>query len=83
MSFVSVRGLADKASAILRQLGEDGRPVFVTNRGRPVAVMLRLDADKLEDWVLANAPEYVASRAQADAELAAGTTTSLDDLEAE
>lgn len=77
MSTVSIRDLANNASSIVRGVNESGRPAVVTRHGRAVAAVIPIDQDGLEDYVLANAPEYVRGRADADTELAAGSTRSL------
>ncbi len=66
MTTVTIRELTRNASSVVEQVTSTGRPALVTKRGTPVAVVLALDADELEDYILANAPEYVASMAAAD-----------------
>ena len=55
-----------QVSGVVNEVRTTGRPTFVTHRGTPVVVLLPLDAEQLEDFVLANAPEYVASMSAAD-----------------
>lgn len=66
MATVSIRELGRQVSGVVNEVRASGRPTFVTRRGTPVAVLLPLDAEQLEDYVLANAPEYVASMQAAD-----------------
>lgn len=80
LTTVGIRDLARRASAIVRGVRETGEPAIVTDRGRPVGVLYPIDADSLEDYVLANAPEFVTSMREADEDLAAGRTVSLDEL---
>lgn len=42
--------------------------------------MTALDAGDLEDWVLANAPQFVRGLHKADQDLASGRTISLEDF---
>lgn len=77
MSTIGVRELARNASAIINELDETKEPALITRRGRPVAYMLPVDSEQFEDFVLANAPEFVKGMADADRELARGETTSL------
>ena len=77
---VSIRDLANKASAVVDEVAKSGKPAVVTKRGKPVAAVVPIDPDALDDWVLANAPEYVKAMREADRDLGAGKTTSLDDL---
>jgi prevent-host-death family protein len=66
MATVTIRELGRQVSGVVNEVMTTGRPTFVTHRGTPVAVLLPLDADELEDYILANAPEYVASMREAD-----------------
>lgn len=77
---VSIRDLANKASAVVDEVANSGKPAVVTKRGKPVAAVVPIDPDALDDWVLANAPEYVKAMRDADGDLAAGKTVSLADL---
>lgn len=77
MSTIGVRELARNASAIINELDETKEPALVTRRGRPVAYILPVDSAQFEDFVLANASEFVSGMADADRELATGQTTTL------
>ncbi|HUR18483.1 MAG TPA: type II toxin-antitoxin system Phd/YefM family antitoxin [Acidimicrobiales bacterium] len=72
MSTVSIRDLANNASAVVDEVATSGRPAVVTKHGKPVAAVVPIDQAALEDWVLANAPEFVANMAEADEEIAKG-----------
>jgi prevent-host-death family protein len=75
-----VRELARNASAIVRRVTDTGRPAIVTNRGEPVAVVLPLDPEELEDYVLANAPRFVRSMREADRDFADGRTVEAEEF---
>lgn len=77
---INIRQLARSTSQVIGTVARTKRPALVTRAGRPVAVVSALDADDLEDWILANAPEFVRSMRKADADIAAGRTISLDDF---
>ena len=77
MPHVSIRDLQRNAGGVIAEVASSGRPAVVTKHGRPVAAVIPVSEEELEDWVLANAPEFVAGRQAADEELAAGETTSL------
>ena len=79
MSTIGVRELARNASAIINELEATKEPAVITRRGRPIAYMLPVDSEQFEDFLLANAPEFVQGMAAADRELARGETTSLAD----
>jgi antitoxin (DNA-binding transcriptional repressor) of toxin-antitoxin stability system len=57
--------------------------VIVTVNGQPVAVVVPLKPEDLEDYVLAYGEQFVRDRLEADRELAAGETHALDDVVAE
>ena len=80
MATVSIRELANNASAVVADVAASGRPAMVTKHGRPVAAVVPINEEALEDFVLANAPEYVKGRRAADEDLAAGRTRSLDQV---
>ena len=83
MSSVTIRALARNASGVVDGVVRTGRPAVVTRNGRPVAAVVPIDLEKLEDFILASAPEFVASRVEADAELGAGQTRPLEAVLAE
>ena len=85
MDTVGVRDLANRASAVLEQLEETGRPVLVTRHGRPVAVLSAIDEEAFHDYVLASAPEFVRDRSEAEDRWARGEQdgTPLEDVIAE
>ena len=80
MPVVNIRQLARSTSQVIGTVARTKRPVLVTRGGRPIAVVSALDAEDLEDWILANAPEFVQSMREADSDIAAGRTISLDDF---
>jgi len=55
-----------------------GDVVVVKRRGKPDAALI--DGDLLEDYIAATNPRIISKVAQARAEVAAGKTTSLDDI---
>jgi prevent-host-death family protein len=80
MPVVGIRELSRETSKVVEGVQRTGRPTVVTRNGRLVAALVPIVEDELEDWVLANAPEFVTSLHDADEDLAAGRTTSLDVL---
>jgi len=84
MATVTIRELGRQVSSVVKEVETTKRPTFVTHRGTPVAVLLPVDTAELEDYVLANAPEYVASMAAADEAIEhGGPAASLADVIAE
>ncbi|MBV9140046.1 MAG: type II toxin-antitoxin system Phd/YefM family antitoxin [Pseudonocardiales bacterium] len=69
---VGVRDLANRALAVLDELEHSRRPIIVTRRGYPVAVLAPIDAEAFYDDVLAYAPEFVAGHKAAEERFARG-----------
>ena len=84
MGSVSIRELARNASGVVDEVSRSGRPALVTKHGRVMAAVVPVSEEALEDFVLANAPEFVTSMREADQDLARGRTrdafTVLDDI---
>lgn len=78
MAVVNVRELARRTSQVIGAVQTTKRPTLVTRAGRPVAAVIPVDPDLLEDWVLANAPEFVEAIIEGDRELREGRTVSFD-----
>lgn len=83
MDTFGIRDLQRRSSEIVNRVNETGRPALVTRRGRPAAVLMPLDEDALEDFVLANAPEYVTSIDDAEEDLRAGRSRPAAEVLAE
>lgn len=64
--------MSRNASAVIDQVSATGSPIFVTKHGRPVAAVVAVDPDALEDFALATAPEYAAAKRAGDVDLASG-----------
>lgn len=65
MPRVGIRELKNRASQILRAVREEGAEYLITRQGRPVAILLPVDQEELEDYVLASHPHFVELREQA------------------
>jgi len=78
-----MRDLSRHASDVVEEVVRSGRPALVTRHGRPVAALIRVDEAALEDWILANAPEFVEGTQRADEEAARGETVSWEKVQAE
>ena len=83
MSTVSLRDLARHTGSVIDEVVQSGKPALVTKRGRPVAVVINVEDEAFEDYILAHAPEFVEGRREADEELARGETKSLSSYIAE
>jgi prevent-host-death family protein len=74
---VGIRDLKNRTTEILRAVEQRGAAVVVTRHGRPAALLLPIGSPEAEDYVLAHAPEIVASLREAQADLRAGRTVTL------
>ena len=52
MSLVSIRDLSRNPIAVVHEGERSGRPALVTRNGKPIAALVRIEQDKLEDWLL-------------------------------
>lgn len=80
MPIIPVRDLARRTREVLDDVERTGRVAIVTRQGRPAVAIIPLDAEDLEDHVLAGARDYLDAMREADEDLASGRTRSLDDL---
>ena len=65
MPKVGVRELKNRTSEILRAVREEGTEYVITYQGRPMAILLPIDEEDLEDYVLAHHPRFVELRERA------------------
>jgi prevent-host-death family protein len=65
MPKVGVRELKNRTSEILRAVREERAEYIITYQGRPMAVLLPVDEEQLEDYVLAHHPHFVELRERA------------------
>lgn len=77
---VGIRELQRDASGVVGRVASTRRPTIVTNRGEAVAVVVPVDHDALEDFVLASAPAFVGAMRSADRDLIAGRTRGSDEV---
>ncbi len=87
MGTVNARDLARQTADILDEVERTRRPMLVFRNGKPVAALVAIDEDGLEDYILANAPAFVGSLRRADRDARAGRLRPahevLDELEAQ
>jgi prevent-host-death family protein len=83
MPVIGVREFSGKVSKYIDEVERSGKPVIITRHGRPAVAMLRVDVDRLQALTVAAAPRLIQDLEQANADLAAGRSRSLDDMLAE
>lgn len=83
MTVIGIRELSRRTGEIVERVRTTGRPVVVTNHGRPAVALVELDRDALEDLILATVPEFTKGLRRADEERRRGRTRALSDVLAE
>jgi prevent-host-death family protein len=79
MITVGVKELKNKTSEFLRKAKDEG-PVIVTSHGKPVAALMRLDPDEVEDFLLAHSPKIRAAVTRGIEDAKAGRVYSVEEL---
>ena len=82
MPIVNMRELARSTSKVVGRVSRSKKQTFVTRSGHPIAVLMPIDEAALEDWVLANAPEFVESMREGDLDAKGGRTVTLAEYSA-
>ncbi len=80
MPVVNVRELSRRTGQVVSAVTRTRRPTLVTRAGKPVAAVVPIDPGAIEDWILANAPEFVASMEEADRDLRTHRVIPLDEV---
>ena len=77
MGVVSIGDLSRNPSAVVKEVARSGRPALVTRNRKPVAALVRIDQNALEDWLLSSVadPLIGMSLEESPAELRAGAST--------
>lgn len=83
MATVGLRELSRETRKVIEQLEESREPVLIVRRGKPIAALVTVDGENLNQMLLESLPEFVKERRQADEELAAGKTRPLSEVMAE
>jgi prevent-host-death family protein len=78
-----IREFARNVSRYVERVETTGRPLVLTRHGKPVAALIAVEAENLEDFILAHAPDLAASLGDANRGLAAGESQPLEQTLAE
>lgn len=79
MAVVNIRQLSRNTSRVVGDVARTRKPALIMRSGKPVAALLAVDGTDWEDWILANAPEFIANLRQADEDIRLGRTITMDD----
>jgi prevent-host-death family protein len=80
MSTVSIRDLQRNTSGVVADVADSKHTALVTRHGEPVAALVPIDAQDLEDYLLSKVPSFAEDMAVADEALAAGQTRSAAEV---
>jgi len=83
MATITARKLSRDTASVIDELATSGEPVLIVRKGQPVAVLSAVDPARVEDVVLASAPEFTRALARADDAAAAGETETFEEIFAE
>ncbi len=71
MEWVGIRELKARTSEVMRKLREEKAEYVITYRGKPCAILLPIDEEALEDYLLTSHPFSIKMRARTRGEISA------------
>jgi prevent-host-death family protein len=83
VSTISIRDLQRNTSGVVADVADSKHTALVTRHGEPVAALVPIDAQDLEDYLLSKVPCFAEDMAAADQAFADGKTRSAADVFAE
>lgn len=81
IDFMGVKEVKGHMSAVVRDVAEEDKWVVVTWHGRPKAMLIPFSEEDLEDFILANHPEFIKRREEAKREIEAGDYLTHEEIE--
>ncbi|MBM3302061.1 MAG: type II toxin-antitoxin system prevent-host-death family antitoxin [Deltaproteobacteria bacterium] len=79
MVTAGVRELKNRTSEFLRRTRTEG-PVIITSHGRPIAAMIPLEPDEVEDFLLAHSPRIQAAVKRGTKDVESGRVHTVEEL---
>ena len=83
MSTISIRDLQRNTSSVVADVADSKHTALVTRHGEPIAALVPIDAQDLEDYLLSKVPGFAKDMAAADRAHANGEARSAADVFAE
>lgn len=83
MSTISIRDLQRNTSGVVADVADSKHTALVTRHGEPIAALVPIDAQDLEDYLLSKVPSFAEDMAAADQAHAHGEARSAADVFAE
>ncbi len=81
MTLIGTSNFRAQADRILRELRRRKKEFVLTDHGRPFAIIIPVNQEELEDYVLATHPFFVQMRVRAREEIEAGETVGIEALQ--
>jgi len=81
IGFMGVKEMKVQMSAVVRHVSEEDSWVVVTWHGRPKAMLIPFSEEDLEDFILANHPEFIKRREEARREVETGDYLTQEEVE--
>ncbi|MHB0867727.1 MAG: type II toxin-antitoxin system Phd/YefM family antitoxin [Thermoleophilia bacterium] len=78
MPTIGIRDLKNRASEIVRKVREEQIPYIITLRGKPSAMIIPLEENEVEDYIIAHHPYFVMLRDKSRKEIYEGDSESED-----
>jgi prevent-host-death family protein len=76
IKYANMRELKTETPKVMA-LAEDGNDVVITLRGKPKAILTRIDEDSLEEYILTRSPKFQKMLAAMDEDIAEGNYRSF------
>lgn len=80
MATVGLRTLSRETRKVIEQLEESREPVLILRRGKPIAALVAVDGENLNQLLIEGLPEFIEERRQADEELGDAQTRPLAEV---
>ena len=80
MPTIGIRELKDRASEIVRKVREEQAPYIITLHGKPSAMIIPLEEEEIDDYIIAHHPYFVMVRDRARKEIREGKASGEDYL---
>lgn len=81
MTLIGTRNFRAQAERILRELRKRKTEFVITDHGRPIAIIIPVNQEELEDYTLATHPFFMQMRERAREEIEAGEAVGIEALQ--
>lgn len=81
MTLIGTRNFRAQAERILRELRKRKKEFVITDHGRPIAIIIPVNQEELEDYPLATHPFFMQMRERAREEIEAREAVGIEALQ--